>query len=587
MTLTSEQRNAVICEENALLEACPGSGKTRTIVAKAIRCIDNVRNTPRKIAVITYTNTAVYEIESRLRIYGSTGDLDCCEVSTIHSFCLNNILNAFYWRLSDYTHGFKLISPDADEYETITRRICGEQNLPTGAREEFRQLNRSPEGEPILPTTSVLTSDAAYAFWQELRDIGVVDFATLLFLTNCLLKQFPSLANALSCRFRWILVDEFQDTTELQIEILKKIYNAHQSQFFLVGDPHQSIFGFAGARPILCAAFCTYIMARQDFPLSKNWRSNPQIIAHAELLLPRATPMQAAGPIANDACKPEYIGCGTAFEAIEDHFLPRLDELGIAYGEAAILAPWWVTLLPLGRKLREYGVPVIGPGARPYKGSHLFARLAEYICEYVERHNPTLIRNVERELYRLILEACRVSRFDVFRYSGRVTIFRMLKIAAELRSESESAEKWLIQAADAFANLLVRDGLLPVAAMNLLPESARSICEQMRNNPNVDLPNLTVSDLGLFAATDRSMHLMTIHAAKGLEFAAVALVGLHEKQIPYFLAQTPEAIDEARRLFYVAITRAKRFLLYITDRSNAKNVPTRFLGRDGLNLLNA
>jgi DNA helicase-2/ATP-dependent DNA helicase PcrA len=81
------------------------------------------------------------------------------------------------------------------------------------------------------------------------------------------------------------------------------------------------------------------------------------------------------------------------------------------------------------------------------------------------------------------------------------------------------------------------------------------------------------------------MRLMTMHGAKGLEFEAVALVGLHEKQIPYGVPQTPEELDEARRLFYVAITRAKRFLLYITEGSNGKNTPTRFLGKNGLNLL--
>lgn len=584
MKLTDEQREAVTCDENTLLEACPGSGKTRTIVAKALRCLDGVRETPRKIAIITYTNGAVHEIESRLRIYGATGDLDCCEVSTIHSFCLNNILSGFYWRVTDYEDGFTILPSDSEQYQEIVMRICDRHHLHRLAREQFPLLNRDAHGEPILGNSSAITAVAAHEFWQELSNIDAVDFSTIVYLTYLLVKRFPSLAYALSCRFQWILVDELQDTTELQVEILKLIFKAGRSRFFLVGDPHQSIFGFAGARPALITAFSSHVKARADFRLWQNWRSNPQIIAHAELLLPRKTKMKSAGAIANDTCEPKYIHVNNPFEALEDYFLPALTELGIAYGDAAILAPSWFTLLPIGRRLREYGVPIIGPGARPYKGSHTFARLAEYICEYIVRPSPMLIRNIERELHRVVFEASRVYRFDIFGYSGRVLIFRLLQIGARLNREGESAELWLTRAADEFSRLLVEADVLPVAAINILRESAAAMCGQMRENEQVDLENMTVSDLGLFAATSRSVRLLTMHASKGLEFEAVALFGLHDGQIPNRRAQTTEEIAEYRRLFYVAITRAKRFLLYVTDQSSDRNVPSRFLGRDGLNL---
>jgi len=585
MILTPEQRAAVTCDTNILVEACPGSGKTRSIIAKILRCLDDVRETPRKIAVITYTNAAVYEIESRLRIYGTTGDLDSCEISTIHSFCLNNILHGFYWRTRDYREGFKLLPPESEEYQAITRRICGEHGIDAWAREEFPQLNRSADGEPILHPASPITREAAHQFWRELVEAKAIDFATVIYLTNRLLEHFPSLAHALSCRFRWILVDEFQDTTELQIEILKKIHDATHSNFFLVGDPHQSIFGFAGARPRLVHEFSNYANARRDFHLSENWRSNPQIVAHAELLRPRAVPMRSAGAIAADQREPQYEHRARVFEALEDIFLPALQELGIAYGDAAILAPSWFALLPIGRRLRNYGVPIIGPGARPYRGKQLFARLAEYICAYIERREPALIRNISRELHRIVLEVSRVNRLQLFGYSGRVTIFRLLAIGEALRNQSDSAEQWLVNASNEFGQLLVADQVLSKTAENLLSESAAAMCAQMRLNRDVDLSNMTVSDLGLFAATGKSMHLLTMHAAKGLEFEAVALVSLHDGQIPNFRAKTEEDIDEARRLMYVAITRAKRLLLYVTDQERSRNVPSRFLGPDGLRLV--
>lgn len=584
MHLTTEQRTAVQSDSNALLEACPGSGKTRAIVAKVLRCISDVRNTPRKIAVITYTNAAVYEIESRLRVYGTTADLDTYEVSTIHAFCLNNILRAFYWRCPEYARGFHLLPSETDDYRAIVQDISTRFGLDQNAREQFPLLNRDAAGDPILTASSAITAPAARAFWDALRSANAVDFPTIIYLTNRLLADYPSLARALSCRFRWLLLDEFQDTTELQIEVLKRIQGASETTFFLVGDPHQSIFGFAGARPALNNEFARYIGARRDFQLSQNWRSNPQIVNHAERLRPRVIPMRSAGDIAADTCEPIYTHSSSAFEGIAEHFLPELERLGIPFGSAAILAPSWFTLIPVGQRLRAAGVPIIGPGARPYRGSLLFARLAEYACEYIERRNPTLIRNLQRELDFILGEATDGIHPNVFSHNGRAAIFRLLQIGATLRDQNPDAETWLIQAARQFSEQLIRDGFLPNTANTLLSQSAAAICEQMRAR-GVDPSALTVSDLGLFAATGRSLRLLTMHAAKGLEWDAVALIGLNDGQIPNFRANTQDEIDEHCRLLYVGITRAKRLLVYVTDQSNWRNRPSRFLGTPGLGLV--
>lgn len=588
MILTPEQRNAVNCDSNISLEACPGSGKTRVIVAKLLRCIQDVRETPRKIAAITYTNAAVYEIQTRLRTYATSDDMDCCEVSTIHSFCLNNILSRFYWRVEGYETGFRLLAPETEEFQAIVQAICERFALQFSAvREEFERLSRGVDGQPILNVGSQLSPEVAAEFWCRLRDARAMDFSTLIYLSNKLLDEYPSLAHALSCRFKWILVDEFQDTTSLQVEILKKLHDDGNSNFFLVGDSHQSIFGFAGARPELVPEFAQYIDARDDLSLSMNWRSNPQIIAHAELLRPRNPPMVSAGEIAADNCRPQYLHQTNVTEALQDFFLPDLEALGIGFGHAAILAPDWFTLLPIGRFLRNYGVPIRGPGARPYRGSQIFARLAEYVCAYLEQANPKLIRSLQYELHRIIAEISGVENPDIFSYRGLVTIFRLIHVGRILRSRHVSAEVWLIRAAEEFGKILIDDNLISQSTINVFLLSANAICEQIRRNRDVDFANMTVSDLGLFAATDRSIQLLTMHAAKGLEFEAVAIVGLHDGKIPNRRAQTPAEIDESRRLFYVAITRAKRYLLYITDQGHPRNRPTRFLGPDGLNLLQA
>jgi DNA helicase-2/ATP-dependent DNA helicase PcrA len=103
----------------------------------------------------------------------------------------------------------------------------------------------------------------------------------------------------------------------------------------------------------------------------------------------------------------------------------------------------------------------------------------------------------------------------------------------------------------------------------------------MRNN-RVDLANLTIDDLGIYASPDAALKLSTLHNAKGREYQAVVMMDLHEGRIPFYQAETAEEFEEAKRLFYVGVTRAKRFLLYVTDNSHPRNQPSRFLGDGGV-----
>ena len=106
--------------------------------------------------------------------------------------------------------------------------------------------------------------------------------------------------------------------------------------------------------------------------------------------------------------------------------------------------------------------------------------------------------------------------------------------------------------------------------------SVEEMKADMRNN-KVDLANLTIADLGIYANPDAALKLSTLHNAKGREYQAVAMIDLHEGRIPFYQAETAEDFEEAKRLFYVGVTRAKRFLLYVTDDSGHRDGPSRFL----------
>lgn len=585
--LTKVQKESVRYTGNTLIVACPGSGKTRTLVAKLLHCLEEVRNSSRKIACLTYTNAAVYEIEHRLLTYGKSGDEDYCDISTLHSFCLVNILNNFYELIPEYSDGFSVVTADDEEYQEVVADVLAEFGLDPQFKDYFESFNREPDGRPILPEEFPL--ELGLEFWERLRKRHLIDFPNIVYYACKLVRERPSIAHALSCKYAWFLVDEFQDTTALQVEILRRLSQFGHSNFFLVGDPYQSIYGFAGARVELMEDFAEEIGATREFKLLGNFRSTDLIIRDAEKLCPRTPGMEGVGKTAKEAIEPLYVHTSTAFEAITDYFLPVIADLGIAYGDAAILSPWWIKLLNLGKKLRDYGIPIVGPGARPYKRSHVFAPLAEQICAFITSPEQRTFHQIERELF-LLIEGIMKRRYcRVYSYDGSKTIWRLITSGRRIYKRTPRAVEWLRMAAEEFGGILSEEGLVRNEDREVLKESVMSMIEDMIKN-KIDTENLNVEDLGLFASTGKNLHLLTMHRAKGREFDAVAIVDCHEGRIPDFRAirtNDRAKLEEGRRLLYVSITRARRFLLYVTDDEGYRNEPSRFLCEGYLDLRRA
>ena len=297
--LTGEQRNAVVHPGNLLLTACPGSGKTRTLIAKLVSEIESVRGSPRAICCITCTNSAVQEIEQRAREQIQAGDEIYFNVSTIHSFCLNEILRPYGWLKPEFAGRRRILTRESSDFETICMYAAAQVNLFRLSREDydaFESINVNARGRLIgLAARNEAVKRAAPHFWARCAELGYIDFGAIIFGAYRLLRDHPRIALTLCARFRWFLVDEFQDTTELQIEILKLLYATGRSSFFAVGDLAQSIFSFTGARPELVAPFGAHIGARQDLSYRRisdranaSWpMQNGYFLAHLEWL-PRA-----------------------------------------------------------------------------------------------------------------------------------------------------------------------------------------------------------------------------------------------------------------------------------------------------------
>ena len=135
---------------------------------------------------------------------------------------------------------------------------------------------------------------------------------------------------------------------------------------------------------------------------------------------------------------------------------------------------------------------------------------------------------------------------------------------------------WLEAAAVVFTEVLTNEDYLSAAEKDVLANSVEEMKTDMLNN-KTDLNNLAIDDLGIYANPHAALKLSTLHNAKGREYAAVAMIDLHEGRIPSYYARTESEIEEQKRLFYVGVTRAERYLLYVTDNADRRNVVSRFL----------
>lgn len=581
MRLTDEQKSATNHDGHLALVSCPGSGKTRTIVAKLFNCLDEVQNSTRLVACITYTNAGVDEIRYRLsKNLGREKYENNFEIDTIHAFCFQNIFRPFHARLEVFASGYKVLPPEDVIYQERVREIIRCHGLDSRSLDDFSLLQRNSR----LPYR--ISYPAARDFWEFLDSNAYVDFNGIIYYSSQIIQNNPFVASALSSKYAWILVDEFQDTSVFQVEILQRINQYNRTRFFIVGDPEQSIMGFAGGRPDLMESFSKEIKARTDLSLTGNFRSSKNIVRLAEKLIQRTPKMHAIGEIVDYDQEPNWIVSDGYFEGITNSFLPWVNDHSIKYGECAILAPSIFQFFPIAPRLRAVGIPLIGPGARPYRRSnHLIAPLAEEVCSYIQQKETRLIKVIRRCVHELIMntDGKMANRLDTF--EGDICLIMIIQIVETLKRESPNAIDFLRDFAKNVAVILHQYDFISSSTAELVTISGIEIGEDIQNHqrdPRYYAENFRIEDLGLFGNTSNSIRLLTLHKAKGREFDAVAIIGVEDGLIPYGNPR-PNSADEAeaRRLFYVGITRARKLLMFITDR-NSQRPPSRFLKELGL-----
>lgn len=582
MNLTKQQRAAAESEGNAYVEACPGSGKTRVLISKALREIRKASESPRRVACITFTNAAVDEMEHRLRSFSSEDEASHVDVGTIHSFCLSQIFKPFRCRLPEYADGFEIVSGDDERAQELFRQLASKRRITPKPYQldQVGQIGIDLSGNPMAADQEQWVGECMREYWDEFRRRGWIDFSLLLFESLEILRKFPEIQESLGARYRCILVDEFQDTTALQLEILSRIQSTGASTFFLVGDPHQSIYGFAGASPAASSRFVEAIGARSDYPLSGNFRSSARIVDVADNLLPRSPTMKAVGKWAHAPCDVRsYITTDVA-NAVVDRFLTSAMELELDLGECAVLAAWWTDLLVIARTCVRRGIAVVGPGARPYKRGRLIVPLLEHLAAVAAEKGS--LRSTQRALQRCANEMEGLDRSRVDGWNGRLISLELHHAAMDAAARISSPLDWIMAVGERIDRILSER---EVGSSSSFKMSAQDVVADIYANEKqgrVHVESMTVASLGLFADPTKALKLMTVHASKGREFDAVAVVHMNEGRFPHFTAKTTDQISEGRRVAYVGTTRARRLLHLIVDSADRRDTPSRFIREMGI-----
>jgi len=646
--LNPEQQEAVAHTEGPLLIlAGAGSGKTRVIVHRIAYLVEVLGCSPFQILAVTFTNKAAQEMRERMQQLISPDLCRKLTISTFHSACLK-ILRS-HISLLGYGSDF-VVYDTADQLSLVKSciealEVNGDLFPPRMLRGRISQLkHRLVSPEAFAASANDFGPDAAlnkvYALYQRrLKELHALDFDDLIGFTIQLLEGFPDLRSDFQDRFRFIMIDEYQDTNSAQYRLIQLLTPTEQN-LCVVGDDDQSIYAFRGADVANILRF------ERDFPsakvvvLSQNYRSTETILSAASAVISKNSRRKAKNLWTENGQGEKIVRAETADEKQEAEFVLRTilalrEEEGRSLSEFAILYRTNAQSRVLEERLRNKGIPyTVYGGLRFYDRKEVkdliaYLRLLVYpndnlsvlrvinlpqrgvgrvslerLSQHTEDHQIPLLEAISQlEAVGLSPQARRgVSAFfetveglrgmaadhslsQVIRFLVEsVNYIDYLKRTFGPESESRIENVLeLIAAADQFV------------ALEDAPEDEPDAFNFGANDLAAERSGL--SDLKAFldqvtlvssgdeqSESEGGVTLMTLHSAKGLEFPVVFLVGMEEGLFPHSRALSDEReMEEERRLCYVGMTRAKErlYLVHALERNlfgaARWNRPSRFI----------
>lgn len=607
--LNNKQREAVTHIDGPMLVlAGAGSGKTKVLTSRIAYLIENGVN-PQNILAITFTNKAATEMRERVAklVYGSYK----IQISTFHSFGLKIIKeNA---SVLGYDKNFTIV--DSDDVLTIIKKQMKDLDLNPKfySAKTIRNKISSCKNELIMPEEyDKLEADKniveIYRRYQKiLKTNNTVDFDDLLILPIKLFKQHKEILTHYQNQYKYILIDEYQDTNEAQY-ILSKMISALHKNIFVVGDNDQAIYAFRGAN------FKNILNFEKDYPnckvilLEENYRSTKNILSAANSVIKHNKQRKDKNLWSNneEGSKVKYIEVDTDREECQyvGEEIKRLVENGTNYEDIAILYRTNAQSRLIEEEMLKDAIPYRVVGSFYFYNRK---EIKDLLCYLRLINNPqddvSLLRVIntpkrkigEKTISNLVEKAGRENKslFDAID-SGKELEFKYLIINLKEKSENLS----LTELVDAVLNdsglkqELQNEKTLEADIRLENLEEFKSITKSYEeDNGEISLEDFLnevtlVSDVSEHQEEKSRVSLMTIHAVKGLEYDNVFVIGMEEEIFPHYNSLqegTTSAIEEERRLCYVAITRAKKNLYLLNAKKRMLfgnvqfNLPSRFI----------
>lgn len=625
-TLNDRQCEAVKHTEGPLLiTAGAGSGKTKVLTCRIAHLLE-LGVAPYRILAITFTNKAAKEMKERVtNLVGAQAD--SIWLSTFHSFCAK-LLRFEVDGFHGYTRNFTIY--DSSDQLVLVKDCLKKLNLDDKQFMPRSVLGTISSAKNVLMDAKAFAAKASdfyeqkvadvYALYQEkLRENNAVDFDDLLFLAVRLLQEKEDVREKYQSRFQYILVDEYQDTNHAQYA-LTKILAARWRNICVVGDADQSIYAWRGADIRNIIDFTRDYPDAASIKLEQNYRSTKTILHAANAVIdnnesrPKKT-LWTENPAGNKIIHYQAQTEHDEADYIAGVIYNRHEISHEPYGDMAILFRTNAQSRVLEEKLMRYAIPytMVG-GTKFYDRKEIKDVLAYLRLLYNPEDSLSLTRIIN--VPKRNIGATTMEHVAAYAEEQGISLFEALSSTDEIpvtKRARTSLENFAAMIFDLLNDIEGKDVLSLIETVikqtgygDMLDKEAEhdpqgesrkenvgeflSVAKDyMDSNPDGNLQDFLenvalVSDVDDFENSDSKVTLMTLHAAKGLEFPVVFLTGLDEGLFPHSRTLLdPSQVEEERRLAYVGITRAER-QLYVTNATTrtmygriSAYMPSRFL----------
>ena len=600
-SLNAQQRSAALDTEGAVLvTAGAGSGKTRLLTHRIAHIIEDLGVRPFNVLAITFTNKAADEMRARLR--SLLPEAEDIWISTFHSMCAR-MLRRYGDRLG-YESSFTIYA--TDETERTVKQIIKEfgydlenlhktvMNFISNAKNAGKSPSEYAQENPYLSNLDIVVR-VSEEYEKRLKKNNAMDFDDLLGKTHELFAKNPDVLQFYANKFRYIHVDEFQDTNTVQYGLVRQLASAH-GNVFAVGDEDQSIYGWRGADVSNMQSFIEDFGAK-IYKLEQNYRSTKNILASANNLI-KHNVSRIDKKLWSDLGEGERIHCYNATSEVDEaeYVVTNINKLmreGYRPRDFAILMRVNALTRLVEQRLLHYNIPY-----KVYGGYKFFDRkevkdviaylrvianpsddeallrvinfpkrgigdsAVSQIFEYARRYNVNATE-VVRRIDETSLPSSVIKKVTPFS-----SLLKDFYLAKHTHTVAELTEKII---KDAKIREVYSEPSEENTARKLNIDDFISSVNEFVNRRGGTLTEF-LEEVTLYTEGDEekgvSVFISTVHSAKGMEFRNVFVIGVEDGLFPLSRAEEENEIEEERRLMYVAITRAKErlFLTYAQSR---------------------